>query len=101
MGFARQLELVADQAGGLRRLGACALDLAYIAAGRQDGFWEYGVKPWDYAAGMLLVREAGGRFGRLEGDDEVWAEGTILAGNPEIYEKLRTILAAERESAGQ
>jgi myo-inositol-1(or 4)-monophosphatase len=101
MGFARQLDRIADQAGGLRRLGACALDLAYIAAGRQDGFWEYGIKPWDYAAGMLLVREAGGRFGRLEGDDDIWAEGTIVAGNPEIYEKLRAILAGTSDAPGR
>ena len=72
---------------------------AYVAAGRQDGFWEYGDHPWDYGAGMLLVREAGGRFGRLEGDDDIWAEGTIIAGNPEIYEKLWTILNAAGQPA--
>lgn len=99
LGFAQQLERVADQAGGLRRLGACSLDLAYVAAGRQDGYWEHGVHPWDYGAGMLLVREAGGRFGRLEGDDDIWAEGTVIAGNPEIYEKLRAILVAAGQPA--
>lgn len=92
-GFARQLDKVADHVSGLRRYGACSLDLAYIAAGRLDGYWEFGVKPWDYAAGMLLVREAGGRFGRLEGDADVWAPGTVVAGNPEIYGKLRGLLA--------
>jgi myo-inositol-1(or 4)-monophosphatase len=92
MGFAAQLEAISDRAAAVRRFGACALDLAWIAAGRQDGFWEYGVHPWDYAAGMLLVREAGGRFGRLEGDGEIWAEGTIIAGNPDIYERLRALL---------
>jgi myo-inositol-1(or 4)-monophosphatase len=91
-GFARQLDLVSDRVAGIRRFGACALDLAWIAAGRQDGYWEYGVYPWDFAAGMLLVREAGGRLGRLEGDEDLWSEGTIVAGNPEIYEKLRGLL---------
>ncbi|HFA59382.1 MAG TPA: inositol monophosphatase, partial [Rhodospirillales bacterium] len=52
----------------------------------------YGVKPWDIAAGVLLVREAGGMVGRLEGDEELFAEGTIIAGNPWIYERLRAIL---------
>ena len=91
-GFTRQMEKVADEAAGLRRLGTCSLDLAYVAAGRQDGFWEYGVKPWDIAAGILLVREAGGMVGRLEGDEDLFAEGTIVAGNPWIYEKLRALL---------
>jgi myo-inositol-1(or 4)-monophosphatase len=91
-GFARQLDRVADKVGGLRRLGVCSLDLAYIAAGRQDGYWEFGAKPWDLAAGLLLVREAGGRVGRLEGDDELLAEGTVIAGTPAIYEQVKGIL---------
>ena len=92
-GFTRQMDKVADQAGGLRRLGVASLDLAYVAAGRQDGFWEYGCQPWDVAAGVLLVREAGGRIGRLEGEGDILGEGTVVAGNPEIYEKLKAILA--------
>jgi myo-inositol-1(or 4)-monophosphatase len=91
-GFARQLEAVSSEVAGVRRLGVCSLDFAYVAAGRQDGYWEYGVKPWDFAAGMLLVREAGGRVGRLEGEEDVWAEGTLVTGNPDIYEKLRELL---------
>lgn len=91
-GFTRQMDRVADECGGLRRLGVAALDMAYVAAGRQDGFWEYGTKPWDVAAGILMVREAGGRVGRLEGDEELLAEGTLVAGNPEIYERLRSLL---------
>lgn len=90
--FTRQMERVADDCGGLRRLGTHSLDLAYVAAGRQDGFWEYGAKPWDSAAGILLVREAGGRVGRLEGDDDILGEGTLVAGNPEIYGRLRGML---------
>lgn len=91
-GFTRQMDRVADDCGGLRRLGVAALDMGYVAAGRQDGFWEYGTKPWDVAAGILMVREAGGRVGRLEGDEELLAEGTLVAGNPEIYERLRGLL---------
>jgi myo-inositol-1(or 4)-monophosphatase len=91
-GFTRQMDRIADECGGLRRLGVCSLDLAYVAAGRQDGFWEYGVQPWDVAAGILMIREAGGRIGRLEGDEDLLAEGTLVAGNPEIYDKLRGAL---------
>ena len=95
LGFTAQMERVADGCGGLRRLGTASLDMAYVAAGRQDAYWEHGTKIWDIAAGVLLVREAGGRVGRLEGDDDLFAEGTVVAGNPELYEKLRgTLLEA-------
>ena len=86
------MEKVADECGGLRRLGAASLDLAYVAAGRQDGYWEHGTKIWDIAAGVLMLREAGGRIGRLEGDEELFEEGTVVAGNPDIYDKLRAML---------
>lgn len=92
MGFTKQMERVADECGGLRRLGVASLDLAYVAAGRQDGYWEYGPHIWDIAAGVLMLREAGGRIGRLEGDDELFTEGTVVAGNPDIYDKLRATL---------
>ncbi|MFO1069717.1 MAG: inositol monophosphatase family protein [Geminicoccaceae bacterium] len=91
-GFTRQMDKVADHAGGLRRLGVCSLDLAYVAAGRQDGFWEYDCKPWDIAAGILLVREAGGRVGLLEGEGSLFGPGTVIAGTPPIYEKLHGLL---------
>lgn len=91
-GFAQQMEKVADEVAGLRRNGAAALDLAWIAAGRFEAFWEYGLKPWDLAGGLILVREAGGRVGRLEGDDDIWEPGTIVAGNPDIYDKMRPLL---------
>ena len=92
LGFTRQMEKVADECGGLRRLGVASLDMAYVAAGRQDGYWEHGTKIWDIAAGVLLVREAGGRVGRLEGDEELFEDGTVIAGNPDIYDKLRATL---------
>jgi myo-inositol-1(or 4)-monophosphatase len=94
LGFARQLERVADHVAGLRRMGTASLDLAYIAAGRLDAHWEFGLKPWDMAAGILLIREAGGRVGRLEGDEALLAEGTLLAGNPDIYERMRELLVS-------
>ncbi len=91
-GFTRQMDRVADEVAGLRRLGVCSLDLAYVAAGRQDGFWEYDCKPWDIAAGILLVREAGGRVGHLEGGEDLFEPGTLVAGNPAIYERLTEVL---------
>ena len=92
-GFAAQLERVSDEVAGIRRLGTASLDLAYVAAGRLDGFWEYGLKAWDMAAGIVLVREAGGLVGRLEGDDDLLGEGTLVAGNPAIYPRLGELLA--------
>jgi myo-inositol-1(or 4)-monophosphatase len=86
--FGRQLERVADHVSGVRRLGTASLDLAYVAAGRLDGFWEHGLKPWDMAAGIVLVREAGGLVGRLEGDDDLLAPGTLVAATPQIYPRL-------------
>ena len=96
MGFREQMEAVADECGGLRRLGVASLDLAYVAAGRQDGYWEYGLKPWDMAAGILIVREAGGRISRLEGDDDLLEEGTLVASNGPLHEPFRAILERAR-----
>ncbi len=90
--FTDQMNRVADEVAGIRRLGTASLDFAYVAAGRQDGFWEHGLKPWDMAAGILLIREAGGLVGRLEGDEDLFARGTLVAGNPWIYARLRQIL---------
>ena len=92
MGFTAQMNAVADHCGGLRRLGVASLDLAYIAAGRQDGYWEYGLKPWDVAAGIMLVREAGGRVQRLEGENGTYQDGTLVAGNGPICDQLFDIL---------
>ena len=95
MGFARQLERVADEVAGIRRLGTASLDLAYVAAGRFDGFWEYGLKPWDMAAGIVLVREAGGLVSRLEGEGDLLGEGTLVASNPAIHPRLSELLAIQ------
>lgn len=81
-----------QEAAGLRRPGAASLDLAYVAAGRLDGFWELGLSPWDTAAGMLLITEAGGRISTLNGS-EYQHQGHIVAGNPKIHAALLTAIA--------
>ena len=73
---------------GIRRPGAAALDLASVAAGRLDGFWEIGLSPWDMAAGTLLITEAGGLVGDLEGEPNYMESGRIVAGNPKIFVQL-------------
>ncbi|MDE2350055.1 MAG: inositol monophosphatase [Gammaproteobacteria bacterium] len=81
------LKVVMALAAGIRRPGSAALDLAYVAAGRLDGFWEFGLSPWDTAAGALLIQEAGGRTGTPSGGD--YALGPhLVAGNPKVYEAL-------------
>jgi myo-inositol-1(or 4)-monophosphatase len=85
--YLAMLKVVMTQAAGLRRPGAAALDLAYVAAGRVDGFWELGLKPWDTAAGTLLITEAGGRVGTLAGEDYKQG-GHIIAGTPKVYTAL-------------
>jgi myo-inositol-1(or 4)-monophosphatase len=72
----------------VRRNGAAALDLAWVAAGRFDGFWEYGLKPWDVAAGVLLVREAGGFVTEIGGGQNPVFGGTIVAGNDAMVKLL-------------
>jgi myo-inositol-1(or 4)-monophosphatase len=84
-----QYALFAVRSLGVRRLGSAALDLAYVAAGRFDGFWEYRLSPWDFAAGMLIVLEAGGRVTRIDGGPDVFREPTsILATNGRIHEAM-------------
>ncbi len=79
---------------GVRRAGAAALDLAYVAAGRLDGFWEFGLKPWDMAAGILLIKEAGGFIGEIEGKNDVMETGNLLAANPKIYNPFFDLVKA-------
>jgi myo-inositol-1(or 4)-monophosphatase len=73
---------------GVRRMGAASLDLAYVAAGRFDGFWERDLKPWDVAAGILLIREAGGYVTDLNGRDDIFDHGHLVAGNEAIHKAL-------------
>ncbi len=85
------LKAVMNVAAGIRRPGAASLDLAYVAAGRVDGFWEFGLAPWDTAAGTLLIQEAGGRVGTPAGS-EYSLGPNIVAGNPKVYEELLSAL---------
>jgi myo-inositol-1(or 4)-monophosphatase len=85
--YLAMLKVVMSTAAGVRRPGSASLDLAYVAAGRIDGFWEFGLSPWDTAAGTLLIQEAGGRVGTPAGAE--YALGSnIVAGNPKIYQAL-------------
>lgn len=86
------LRTLTSATAGIRRPGAAALDLAYVAAGRVDGFWEMGLKPWDTAAGTLMVQEAGGRVGTLGGEEYRLGEN-IVAGAPKVYEALIASIA--------
>lgn len=79
---------------GVRRAGAAALDLAYVACGRLDGFWEIGLNAWDIAAGALLVEEAGGMVGDFAGGQEFLNTGNVVAGNPQIHAKILPLIQA-------
>ena len=81
-----------EQVAGLRRFGAAALDLAWIAAGRLDGYWERDLKPWDIAAGLILVREAGGFVTDCNGGDDLFASGHVVAGNDPIHKEVVRVL---------
>jgi myo-inositol-1(or 4)-monophosphatase len=77
-----------QKTAGLRRPGAAALDLAYVASGRLDGFWEIGLAPWDIAAGVLLIQEAGGFVADFEGEDDYLKTGNLVAGTPKVFTEL-------------
>lgn len=85
--YLAMLKAIMQQAAGIRRPGAAALDLAYVAAGRIDGFWEIGLNAWDTAAGTILITEAGGRIGTLSGG-EYRQGGNVIAGTPKVYEAM-------------
>jgi myo-inositol-1(or 4)-monophosphatase len=91
--FTATLETLMPQVAGIRRAGAAALDLAWVAAGRYDGFWELHLNPWDIAAGILLVREAGGFVSDPDGGDAL-ASGDVVAGNPALQPKLREAVSS-------
>jgi myo-inositol-1(or 4)-monophosphatase len=83
--FLKELHQISQRVSGVRRFGSAALDLAWVAAGRYDGFWERGLKPWDMAAGWLIVLEAGGVVTTADGEFFSLADGTLLAANPELH----------------
>jgi myo-inositol-1(or 4)-monophosphatase len=90
--FSRQLSKVMGATAGVRRFGSAALDLAYTAAGRFDGFWETGLKAWDMAAGIVLVKEAGGLVSEIDGGKKMLENGNILAANPSLHRPLARLL---------
>ncbi|MFZ5609345.1 MAG: inositol monophosphatase family protein [Pseudomonadota bacterium] len=90
--FSHILAHVMPKVAGIRRFGAAALDLAYVAAGRYDGFWEQGLSPWDIAAGLLLVREAGGIVTDIKGGDKMLATGGLIAANPHIHSRIHKLI---------
>jgi myo-inositol-1(or 4)-monophosphatase len=87
-----ELDVVCNVAPMVRRFGSAALDLAYVAAGRFDGFWERGLRPWDAAVGSLIVKEAGGYVTSIDNDENPVYSGHLVCGNPTIHKNLRKIL---------
>ncbi|MBV8121766.1 MAG: hypothetical protein JO081_17720, partial [Alphaproteobacteria bacterium] len=92
------LPAVMAATSGVRRMGAAALDLAYVAAGRFDGYWEFGTGPWDIAAGLLLVREAGGYVSDLSGGHTMLTSGDVLAANDHLHLPLAALIRESRQS---
>jgi myo-inositol-1(or 4)-monophosphatase len=83
-----ELEKIIGKVAGVRRSGSSALDLAWLAAGRYDGLWQHGLQPWDLAAGLVLVREAGGFATDRKGGADIFGTGTVVAGNEAIHRRL-------------
>jgi myo-inositol-1(or 4)-monophosphatase len=91
-GYLEVFAKMTKHCAGLRRPGAAALDLAYVAAGRFDGFFERDLKPWDMAAGVLIVQESGGLVGTYSGDETFMESGEIMAANPKIFGQMVSLL---------
>ena len=96
--FLSQLTILMAATSGVRRFGAAALDLAWVAAGRCDGFWENGLQPWDLAAGLIIVREAGGFATDLSGGPRVIETGNVLAANPRTHHQILRLLKPRRQN---
>jgi myo-inositol-1(or 4)-monophosphatase len=92
--WSKIMSAIGPEVAGIRRFGAASLDLAWLAAGRYDGFWESGLSPWDTAAGCLLVREAGGFVTDYRGRSPAIADAQLLAANDQLHSKLHKLLAA-------
>lgn len=90
--YMAQLRAVMGVASDVRRPGAAALDLSYLAAGRLDGFWEFGLQPWDMAAGALILREAGGLISSMTPDGDYLETGNVIAGPPKVHAELIKLL---------
>ena len=90
--YASSMAELAGRSMGIRRAGAAALDLAYVAAGRLDGFWEVGLKPWDITAGVLLIKEAGGLIADIDGSESYIETGNIVCGTPKIFKQVLQVV---------
>ncbi len=99
--YPAMLDQVGAETSGVRRFGSAALDLAYVAAGRFDGFWEFALSPWDIAAGLVVLREAGGLVTEVDGGDQMMTSGDILATNGELHNSLRELLAKAADSSAK
>jgi myo-inositol-1(or 4)-monophosphatase len=86
--FLKEMEVLMREVAGIRRTGSAALDLAFVAAGRFDGYWERNLKPWDMAAGIVIVREAGGIVTGLDGTDSMLETGDVIAANIQMHKAL-------------
>ncbi|TVQ84332.1 MAG: inositol monophosphatase [Micavibrio sp.] len=95
--FLQQLDAVVRRTVSTRRMGAACLDLAYVAAGRYDGFWEAGLSPWDVGAGALIVKEAGGFLTDIDGKADYIYGGSIIAANPRIHAPLLQLVAQKQD----
>jgi len=90
--YVRMFKRITEETAGIRRPGAAALDLAYVAAGRLDGFWEFGLSPWDMAAGTLVIIEAGGLVSDFAGEDNYLFTGNVVCGTPKVHEQLLALV---------
>ena len=96
--FLREAATMMRKVSGMRRMGAAALDLCWVAAGRMDGYWESGLAPWDMAAGLMIVREAGGIARDTHGGSAIFATGSVVAGNELIVGQMLKVLKEAREA---
>ncbi len=90
--YVKMFRVMTEKTAGLRRAGAAALDLAYVASGRLDGFFEKGLQPWDVAAGSLLITESGGIVGNFAGESDYLDKGNVIAGTPKIFAQMVALL---------
>ena len=97
--FLKELHQISQRVAGVRRFGAASLDLAYVAAGRMDGFWERDLKPWDMAAGLLMIQEAGGKVTDMDGGEDMLTKGSICTANLELHPLMLDKLKAAGEGA--
>jgi myo-inositol-1(or 4)-monophosphatase len=95
--YMNMLQIAIEETAGVRRPGAAALDLCYVAAGRLDAFWETGLSIWDIAGGALIIQEAGGIISGLDGSDKFLEQGHVLTGSPRIHSALTDLFAKETE----